>query len=173
VEPHAEPQNNLCPTELWVCVCVCVLHLLNTLWQYSAIWTSECFLSRHGLSHGYINAMVLHGCNDAQFVCHMPIGTTSTVKNYTLRQFQCKKHTYILCGKNEVLFQVKTGATHVLVTYLKTSQYILTNRKANNERYGTDTQVCGCALMTVPTQNSPRMGNVMRLMPSTQLLLCC
>ena len=127
--PEAAPQNNLCPTE----VCVCVLHL-NTLWQYTAIWTPECFLSRHGVSHGYINIMVLRGCNDAQFGNHMPIGTTSAVKNYTLVVSSSVKNTHIYSvGKRKVLFQVKTGATHVLVTYLTMSHYTLTNRQANKK----------------------------------------
>jgi hypothetical protein len=145
-----------------VCVCVCVTPSKQSVTIHCNL-NPECFLSRHGVSHGYINIMVLRGRNDAQFGSHMPTGITSAVKKlHTRRQLHCNKQTYIPCGKNEVLFQVKTGATHVLVTFLTMSHYTLTNRKANNERYGTDTQVCGCALLTVPTRNPPRMGRLQK-----------
>jgi len=49
--------------------------------------------------------MVLRGRNDAQFVCHMPIGTTSAVKNYTLSVNSSVRntHTHTLWEKRSVV----------------------------------------------------------------------
>ena len=57
-----------------------------------------------------------------------------------------------------MLFQVRTGDTHVLVTYLTMSHYTASHRWANNERSGKHTKVCGYGLLTVTTTESAYDG---------------